>query len=59
MQDPFAHLNLEQIQAAERKYRAQHPVLWRVAEVVMFIRPKRGKYASSEVYLSEVFLAVV
>ena len=38
MQDPFARLNLEEIQAAEKKYRAQHPVLWRMAEVVMFIR---------------------
>jgi hypothetical protein len=38
MHDPFAHLNLEQIQPAERKYRAQHPVLWWVAEFVMFIR---------------------
>ena len=37
MHDPFAHLSLEQIQAAEKKYRAQHPVLWWVAEFVMFI----------------------
>ena len=37
-EDPFAHLNLEQIQAAERKYREQYPVLWRVAEFVVFIR---------------------
>jgi len=28
MNDPFAQLNLEQIQAAEKKYRAQYPVLW-------------------------------
>jgi hypothetical protein len=41
--DPFARLNLEQIQAAERKYRAQYPVLWCVAEFVMFVRkPRRG-----------------
>ena len=37
-QDPFAHLNFKQIQAAERKYRARHPLLWRVAESVVFIR---------------------
>jgi hypothetical protein len=28
MHDPFAHLNLEQIQEAEKKYRALHPILW-------------------------------
>jgi hypothetical protein len=38
MQDPFAHLNYEQIQAAEKKYRKLHPVLWRVAEFVVFVR---------------------
>jgi hypothetical protein len=38
MQDPFAHLNLKQIQVAEKKYRAQHPFLWRVAEFVVFVR---------------------
>ena len=38
MHDPFSHLNLEQIQKAESKYRAQHPVLWRVAEFVIFVR---------------------
>ena len=32
--DPFAHLNLEQIQVAEKKYRRAHPILWRVAEFV-------------------------
>ena len=36
--DSFADLSLEEIQAAERKYRAKHPVLWRVAEFVMFVR---------------------
>jgi hypothetical protein len=36
--DPFRHLNLEQIQADEKKYRALHPVLWWVAEFIMFIR---------------------
>ena len=36
--DPFAHLSLEEIPAAERKYRDQHPVLWWVAEFVMFVR---------------------
>jgi len=41
MQDPFAHLNLEQIQAAARKDRAQHPVLWWVAAFVVFIRDPR------------------
>ncbi len=30
--DPFSNLSLEQIQAAERKYRAQHSILWWVAE---------------------------
>ncbi len=40
--DPFSHLNYEQIQAAERKYRAVHPFLWWVAEFVVFVRdPKR------------------
>ena len=38
MQDPFAHLDLEQIQVAERKYREQYPVLWWVAEFVVFVR---------------------
>jgi hypothetical protein len=38
MNDPFAHLILDQIQAAEKKYRAQHPILWRVAEFVVFVR---------------------
>ena len=38
MNDPFSHLNLEQIQVAEKKYRAAHPILWRVAEFVMFVR---------------------
>jgi hypothetical protein len=33
---PFAHLTLEQIQEVERKYRAHHPFLWRVAEFVVF-----------------------
>ena len=41
MHDPFAHLNLEQIQNAERKYPAQHPVLWRVAEFVVFVQGTR------------------
>ncbi len=36
--DPFAHLSLEQIEEAEKRYRAQYPVLWWVAEFVMFIR---------------------
>ena len=38
MHDPFAHLKLEQIQEAEKKYRAQHPILWWVAEFVVFAR---------------------
>ena len=38
MHDPFAHLGLEQIQAAEKKYRQQYPVLWWVAEFVVLIR---------------------
>jgi hypothetical protein len=38
MNDPFAHLDLDQIRAAERKYRANHPILWRVAEFVVFVR---------------------
>ena len=38
MRDPFAHLDLEQIQVAEKKARAAHPVLWWVAEFVMFVR---------------------
>jgi len=43
MLDPFAHLGLEQIQAAEKKARAAHPILWRVAEFVVFVRnPWKG-----------------
>jgi len=38
MLDPFAHLGLEQIEVAEKKYRVQHPILWWVAELVVFIR---------------------
>ncbi len=38
MNDPFAHLDLEEIEKAERKYRQQYPVLWWVAEFVVFIR---------------------
>jgi hypothetical protein len=34
--DPFAHLPLSEIEAAERKYRQQHPILWLVAELVVF-----------------------
>jgi hypothetical protein len=39
--DPFAHLNYEQIQAAEKKYRAAHPFLWWVAEAIVFVRDPR------------------
>jgi len=38
MEDPFADYDLEQIQQAEKFYRIQHPVLWWVAEFVMFVR---------------------
>ena len=38
MEDPFAHLNYEQIQAAEKKAKKAHPVLWWVAEFVVFVR---------------------
>ncbi len=36
--DRFAHLNYEQIQATEKKYRKLHPILWWVAELVVFVR---------------------
>jgi hypothetical protein len=40
--DPFAHLDREQIEAAELKYRTLHPVLSWVAEAIVFVRdPKR------------------
>jgi hypothetical protein len=38
MEDPFAHLNYEQIQIAVRKAKIAHPVMWRVAEFVVFVR---------------------
>ena len=41
MHDPFARLNLEQIQAAAKIYRAQHPLLWWVAEFVVFMQGPR------------------
>ena len=41
MQDPFAHLNYEQIQIAVKKARKAHPVLWWVAEFVVFVRGPR------------------
>ncbi len=34
--DPFAHLNLKQIEEAERKARAAQPILFRLAELVVF-----------------------
>jgi len=36
--DPFAHLDLEQIERAERKARADHPILFRVPELAVFVR---------------------
>ncbi len=38
MDDPFRDLDLRGIEAAERKARAAYAVLWRVAELVMFVR---------------------
>jgi len=53
MHDPFSHLNLDQIQAAEKKYRAAHPILWWVAEFVVFVRGPwkwvRGWYRRSRI----------
>lgn len=36
MRGPFAHLDLESIQATEKKYHTQHPILWRVTKSVVF-----------------------
>ena len=41
MEDPFAYLDLEQIQEAERKHQAAHPVLWWVAESIVFVSNPR------------------
>ena len=41
MEDPFAHLNYAQIQEAEKKARAAHPVLWWVAEFVVCVKAPR------------------
>jgi hypothetical protein len=49
--DPFAHLNLEQIEAAEKKYRAAHPFLWRAAEAIVFVR-ERGRWSDPHGSLS-------
>jgi len=38
MDDPFAHLDLRGIEQAERNARAAHPILFRVAELVVFVR---------------------
>ena len=39
MEDPFAHLTtVSQIEEAERKARRAHPILWWVAEAVIFVR---------------------
>jgi hypothetical protein len=42
MDDPFRDLDLRGIEAAERKARAAYAVLWRVAELVMFVRESLG-----------------
>jgi hypothetical protein len=42
MDDPFRDLDLRGIEAAERKARTAYPVLWRVAELVMFVRDPLG-----------------
>ena len=36
--DPFAHLNLEQTDEAERRARVAHSVLWCVAEAIVFLK---------------------
>ena len=51
--DPFAHLNYEQIQAAEKKYRRLHPILWRVAEFVVFVRDPRKWVRNWRVYVGK------
>jgi hypothetical protein len=38
MQDPFAHLSLEEIQNRQELARELYPVLWWVAEFVVFVR---------------------
>lgn len=36
--DPVAHMDLAGIEAAERKARKAHPILFRVAEFIPFVR---------------------
>jgi hypothetical protein len=38
MHDPFAHLGHKGIEEAERKDRRAHPSLFRVAELIAFMR---------------------
>ena len=42
MDDPFRDLDLRGIEAAERKARTAYPLLWRAAELVMFVRNPLG-----------------
>lgn len=51
MNDPYAHLQtVEQVERVERQLRAAHPLLWRVAELVAFVR-NPIQYLSVRVYL--------
>jgi hypothetical protein len=38
MNDPFAPLDVRGIEAAERNARRAHPILFRVAEFIVFVR---------------------
>ncbi|MAE70036.1 MAG: hypothetical protein CME06_06160 [Gemmatimonadetes bacterium] len=38
MHDPFRHLSLSEIGSRKETYRAQDPILWQIAEAIVFIR---------------------
>jgi len=40
--NPFDGCDLEHTERLERVYRARHPWLWRVAELVVFLRDPPG-----------------
>lgn len=42
MHDPFAHLDLAGIERAEARARAAHRILFRIAELTVFVRDPRA-----------------
>lgn len=42
MRDPYEHLNLKQTERAEAKARLTHPILWWLAELVVFVEDPVG-----------------